>query len=69
MALPIQGWQAAELQRLEREVLRRELPWLQCRVFGLQDQWSRFLQKKWMVKTTSENFHNHFRAKTLPRTR
>ena len=68
---PCFGWKQAPMQDLERHLEHRGLPWLQCRIdgcnYGMKDQAGvNFLQKKWLIKTTDENFHRVFRAKVCP---
>ena len=47
------------------------IPWLDCRVdgcnYGMKDvKGEFFIHKKWLIKTTDENFHKTFRAKVCP---
>ena len=65
---PCFGWKQAPMQDLERHLEHRGLPWLQCRIdgcnYGMKDQAGvNFLQKKWLIKTTDENFHRVFEPK------
>ena len=68
---PCFGWRQQPLQHLEAELYKRGLAWLQCRVdgccYGLRDRnEDLFVQKKWMIKTTDELFHQRFRSKVCP---
>ncbi|CAE7206830.1 unnamed protein product [Symbiodinium sp. CCMP2592] len=65
---PCFGWKQEPMQDLERHLEVHSVPWLSCRIdgcnYGMKDlKGEFFLQKKWLIKTTDENFHRVFRAK------
>ena len=62
------GWQEHQLLRLHRELTWLGRSWLFSRIdgcrYGLQSSKGRFLRKSWTIASTSEHFHNLYRAKT-----
>ena len=65
------GWQQQPMRRLKEDFDDRGVPWLSCRVDGcrydLRDvETEDFIQKRWLIKTTDEQFHQQFRAKVCP---
>ena len=64
---PCFGWKQQPLLDLAAYMDKKMIPWLDCRIdgcnYGMRDPHGQFIQKKWLVKTTSEKFHKVFRAK------
>ena len=64
---PCFGWKQQPLLDLAAHLDRKMIPWLDCRIdgcnYGMRDPHGSFVQKKWLIKTTSETFHKAFRAK------
>ncbi|CAE7328962.1 nosip [Symbiodinium sp. CCMP2592] len=65
------GWRLGALTDLEAFLEQHEVPWLHCRVdgccYGLMDEdGDSFVQKKWSILTTDEQFHRNFKAKICP---
>ena len=65
------GWQQQPMRYLKEELDRQDVPWLPCRVDGcrydLRDlKTEDFIQKRWLIKTNDEAFHQQFRAKVCP---
>ncbi|CAE7581414.1 Smyd3, partial [Symbiodinium sp. CCMP2456] len=65
------GWQQQPMLYLKEELGKQGVPWLPCRVDGcrydLRDvETEDFIQKKWLIKTSDEKFHQQFRTKVCP---
>ena len=68
---PCFGWKQRPLEDLAEFMDQQAIPWLHCRIdgcnYGLRcEDESAFILKKWLVKTTDEQFHRVFRAKVCP---
>lgn len=66
---PCRGWQEAPMLDLEKYINSIGLPWLDCRVdgcrYGLMDSKNEgFIRKRWLIKTTDEQFHLNYKTKT-----
>ena len=65
---PNNGWKQLPMRELACFFDQRGVPWLRCRVdgcvYGLRDaNDDGFIQKKWMIMTTDERFHQDYHAK------
>ena len=66
---PCRGWQEPPMLDLEKFINSIGLPWLDCRVdgcrYGLMDTKNEgFIRKRWLIKTTDEQFHLSYKTKT-----
>ena len=68
---PCFGWRQIPMENLAQHLEEAEIPWLPCRIdgcnYGMKDRAGvQFIQKKWLLRTTDEQFHRAFRAKVCP---
>ena len=68
---PSYGWKQQPMVDLQAHFQAHGIPWLACRVdgcnYGMKDvKGEFFIHKKWLIKTTDENFHKAFRVKVCP---
>ena len=67
---PCRGWQEAPMLDLEKYINSIGLPWLDCRVdgcrYGLMDSKNEgFIRKRWLIKTTDEQFTSTTRPRPV----
>ena len=68
---PCYGWREPPMMDLATYMDENDFPWLPCRVdgcnYGMKNKHNTmFIKKKWLIYTTDEDFHKHFRAKVCP---
>ena len=69
---PCFGWRQRPMEDLDKHLQDAEVPWLPFRIdgcnYGMKDRAGvQFIQKKWLIKTTDEQFQRVFRDKVCPR--
>lgn len=69
---PRSGWEQRPMLELREGLRQQEFDWLPCRIdgccYGMKNKDNTlFLQKKWLIRTTDERFHQNFGAKRCPK--
>ena len=68
---PCFGWKQRPMLDLQEHPEAQGVPWLDCRIdgcnYGMMDiKKEFFVKKRWMIRTTDEQFHKVFRSKVCP---